>query len=67
MECGTNDPLRRFAVQLHPLYKSTMRSLMSSEDPDLVMGGSSIAKGKKEMVALSSMKALEPFTYIADD
>ena len=44
-----------------------MRSLTSSEDPDLVIGGSSIAKGKDEIVALSNMKALEPFTYIADD
>ena len=45
IELGMREPLRRFAV-LQPLYKSTIRSLMSSADTLREHGGSSIAKGK---------------------
>jgi hypothetical protein len=44
-----------------------MRSLISREDPDFAIGGSSIANGSVEMEARSRKKALDPLTYIADD
>ena len=66
IELGLREPLRRFAV-LQPLYKSTIRSLMSSADPLLDHGGSSIAKGREDIAALSRKKAFVPLTYIAED
>ena len=65
-ECGTSDPLRRFAV-LHPLYRSTIRSFTPSDDPLFAFGGSSIANGKDEIAALSKKKAFEPLTYTAEE
>ena len=62
---GFSDPFRRLAV-LQPLYMSTMRSLISREDPDFTIGGSSMANGSVEMEARSRKKALDPLTYIAD-
>ena len=61
-ECGTSDPLRRFAV-LHPLYRSTIRSFTSSDDdPLFAFEGSSIANGKDEIAALSKKRRLSPYT-----
>ena len=46
------EPLCRLAV-FQPLYKSTIRLFMSSADPIPDHGGSSIAKGKEDIAALS--------------
>ena len=67
VDCGTDDPLRKFAV-LHPLKRSTIRSLTSiEEDPDFALGGSSIANGKLDIAALSRKKLFDPLIYIAAD
>ena len=66
IELGTREPLRRLAV-LHPLYRSTIRSFMSSADPTLPRGGLSIANGKEDTAALSKKNAFVPLTYIAED
>ena len=62
-ENGWSDPFCRLAV-LQPLYMSMIRSLISREDPDLAIGGSSIANGSVEIAALSKK---DPLAYIADD
>ena len=54
----------RLAV-FQPLYKSTIRLFMSSADPILDHGGSSIAKGKEDIATLTKKKAFVPLTYIA--
>ena len=46
-ECGAREPLRKLAV-LQPLYRSTIKSLMSREDPDLVIGRSSMANAQEK-------------------
>ena len=40
---------------------------MSSADPTLPRGGSSIANGKEDTAALSKKNAFVPLTYIAED
>jgi len=49
---------------LQPLYRSMIRSFISSEDPDFANGGSSIAKGNVDMAALSRKKALHTLLMI---
>ena len=53
----------RLAV-FQPLCKSTIRLFMSSADPIPDHGGSSIAKDKEDIAALSKKKAFVPLTYI---
>ena len=66
MELGTRDPFLKLAV-LHPLYKSTIKSFISSGDPLLGLGGSSIQNGRVDIEARSKKNAFVPLTYIADD
>ena len=51
---------------LQLLHKSTIGLFISSADPILDCGGSSIAKGKEEIATLFK-KAFVPLTYIAEN
>ena len=62
IDLGFMDPFRKLAV-FPPLYRSMIRSLTSTDVlRDVCFGGSSIAKGRVEIHALSRKKAFDPFT-----